>query len=604
MNSNQREIIQQAQDFARAVHGEDSSGHDWWHIQRVTRIARILAYLEGANSYLCELSAYLHDIADEKLNESKEAGYKRVQKWLMQTGVEASDQELVLEIISTMSFSGGSGRPMRTLEGQIVQDADRLDAIGAIGVARSFAYSGWKGQSMYDPAIPLRTQMTREEYRKGQSTVINHFYEKLLKLKNLLNTESAKLLANGKHQEVELFLRAFDKEWAMGNEAYLHESPIHRGHVSRIHIAFDDSTAGSLRIMLRSKPGEMVVTLGDNLMVGPLVKDQDFSRSFAARNDWFQARYSASDADEKKSMLLESAVDWLIWPQQLMEWPCVIWTGNAASEQLGLRRLLSLIPDHPNAVLLNATSILHRLNPNVSYRGTFEMGPDSLQNVLDNTEHVRLSLQEQASYREDWQRLLNEDGTFRVLQRDVLVTVPESYYDDEILKAAYRIGARNGFYKKSARIVGEVIGHGELAVSDSFIEYRVRHLIQQGAFNYTGELDAMRNYSVSLVDPSTPEEQWSNEQRLAKSMKVKMLLEEMMEIHLAERGIMEQLSQMDVAELNLPVSKTETESPVSDIQSHIDGLMITYKTHIEQRGSMMDSLVKMLSRLDEADPDE
>ncbi|MGG3279259.1 DUF3658 domain-containing protein [Paenibacillus solani] len=606
MNSTQSYIIQQAQHFARAVHGEDSSGHDWWHIERVTRLARILAYLEGANSYLCVLSAYLHDIADEKLNESKEAGYKRVQKWLMQTGVEATDQELVLEIIHTMSFSGGSGQPMRTLEGQIVQDADRLDAIGAIGVARSFAYSGWKGQSMYDPAIPLRTQMTSEEYRKGRSTVINHFYEKLLKLKGLLNTESAKLLATGKHQEVELFLRAFDKEWAMGNESYLHESPIHRGQVSRVHIAFDDSTAGSLRIMLRSIPGEMVVTLSDDLMVGPLVKDQDldFSRSLAARKDWFQARYSVSDADEKKSMLLESAVDWLTWPRQLMEWPCVIWAGNAASEQLGLRRLLSLIPDHPNVMLVNAASILHNQNPNVSYRGTFEIGPDSLKNVLDTTEYVRLTRQEQASYREDWQRLLNEDGTFRVLQRDVLVTVPESYYDNEILKAAYRIEARNGFFKKSARIVGEVIGHSELAVSDSFIEYRVRCLIQLGALTYTGDLDAMRNYSISLVDASTLEEQWSNEQRLAKSVKVKMLLEEMMEIHLSEQGIMEQLGQMDVAGLNHPVCTTETGSTGSDIQAHIDRLMITYKTHIEQRGSMMDSLVKMLSRLDEADPEE
>lgn len=603
MNSNQREIIQQAQDFARSVHGADSSGHDWWHIQRVTRIARVLAYLEGANSYLCELSAYLHDIADEKLNESKEAGFIRVQEWLVQTGVEASDQEHVLEIINTMSYSGGSGEPMRTLEGQIVQDADRLDAIGAIGIARSFAYSGWKGQSMYDPAIPLREEMTREEYRKGKSTVINHFYEKLLKLKNLLNTESAKLLAAGKHQEVELFLRAFDKEWAIGNESYLHESPIYRGHVSRVHIAFDESTAGSLRIMLRSKPGEMVVTLSDNLMVGPLVKDQDFSRSFAARNDWFQERYSASHTDEIRLVLIESAMNWLTWPKQLMEWPCVIWAGNAASEQLGLRRLLSLIPDHPNVMLVNATSI-HEQDPNITYRGTFELDSDKLRTALDFTENASMTPKDQAAYRADWERLMKEDGVLRVPQGDVLHTVPESYFDEEILKAAYRIEARNGFYKKSARIVGEVIGHGELAVSDSFIEYRVRYLIWQGVFNYTGELDAMRHYSISLVDASTPEEQRSNEQRLAQSVKVKMLLEELMEIHIAEKGIMEQLGQMDVAGLHLPVSKTETESLGSDIQAHIEGFMNTYKTHMEQRGFLMDSLVQMLSRIDNADPTE
>lgn len=604
MNSNQREIIQQAQDFARIVHGADSSGHDWWHIQRVTRIARTLAYLEGANSYLCELSAYLHDIADEKLNESKDAGYKRVQNWLMQTGVEASDQKLVMEIISTMSFSGGSGEPMRTLEGQIVQDADRLDAIGAIGIARSFAYSGWKGQSMYDPAIPLRTEMTREEYRNGKSTVINHFYEKLLKLKNMLNTESAKLLASGKHQEVELFLRAFDKEWALGNESYVHESPIHRGQVSRIHIAFDDSTAGSLRMMLRSKPGEIVVTLSDNLMVGTLVDDQDFSRSFAARKDWFLARYSVSDADEKKSFLLESAVDWLNWPQQLMEWPCIVWAGNAASEQLGLRRLLSLIRDHPNVMVVNAVSIHQHSNTNITYRGTFELDSDKLRTALDSKELVPLTPKEQADYRADWKRLMKEEGVLRVLQGDVLRTVSESYFDDEIVKAAYRIEARNGFYKKSARLVGEVIGHGEWAVSDSYIEYRLRYLIQQGVFNYTGELDAMRNYSVSLVDDSTPEEQRSNEQRLAKSVKMKMLLEEMMEIHLTEKGIVEQIGQMDAAGLHLPVSKTEMESLGSDIQAHIEGFMNTYKTHMEQRGFLMDSLVQMLSRIDNADPTE
>ena len=214
----QSDIIRQARDFARAVHEGEASGHDWWHIQRVTRIARILAHLEGANVYICELSAVLHDVADEKLNESKEAGYERVRHWLEQAGVEASDQERVLGIIGTMSFSGGTGSAMQTLEGQIVQDADRLDAMGVIGIARTFAYSGWKGQSMYDPSVPLREHMTLKEYRKGKSTAINHFSEKLLKLKDRMNTESAKLLADGKHQSLELFLEAFDEEWGMGNE--------------------------------------------------------------------------------------------------------------------------------------------------------------------------------------------------------------------------------------------------------------------------------------------------------------------------------------------------------------------------------------------------
>lgn len=599
MKSTHSQIIQQAQGFARAVHERDASGHDWWHVQRVTRIARLLAYLEGANPYICELSAYLHDVADEKLNESKEAGYERVQEWLKQAGVEASDQETVLEIISTMSFSGGTGSAMRTLEGQIVQDADRLDAIGAIGIARTFAYSGWKGQSMYDPFIPLREQMTPEEYRKGKSTAINHFYEKLLKLKDKMNTESARLLADGKHQSLELFLQLFDKEWAMGNDAYLNESPIHRGNVSRVHITFDDSTAGSLRMMLRSKPGEIVITLDDDLMVGPLPKDHDFSHSFSTRNEWFQERYSITHADDRKLTMLQAAFAWLTLPQQLNELPCLIWAGDSASEQLGLRRLLSLIPDHLDVRLVNATSIHRQQNPNSWYRGTFEMASEKLQIVMDTSEeHVPLSPQDQAGYRADWQRLVSDDGFLRVLQGEELRTVPESYYDADILQAAYRLEARHGFFKKSARIIGEVIGMSDLTVSDPFIEYRVRHLIQEGALTYNGELTAMRNYSISLVDTSTPEEQWTHEQRLAKVVKLKSLLHEMMEINHAERGLMEELRQLDAEGLGSSVS-TNPEAFRSSIQTQIDNLLRTYQHHQEQRVSFMGSLEKVLTQIDE-----
>lgn len=604
MKSTYSQIIQQAQGFARSVHDRDASGHDWWHVQRVTRIARLLAYLEGANPYICELSAYLHDVADEKLNESKEAGYERVQHWLKQAGVEASDQETVLEIISTMSFSGGTGNAMRTLEGQIVQDADRLDAIGAIGIARTFAYSGWKGQSMYDPYIPLREHMTREEYRKGKSTAINHFYEKLLKLKDKMNTESARLLADGKHQSLELFLQFFDKEWSMGNEAYLNESPIHRGNVSRVHIAFDDSTAGSLRMMLRSKPGEIVITLDDDLMVGPLPKDHDFSHSFSTRNEWFQERYSITHADDRKLTMLQAAFAWLTLPQQLNELPCLIWAGDSASEQLGLRRLLSLIPDHLDVRLVNATSIHRQQNPNSWYRGTFEMASEKLQIVMDTSEeHVPLSPQDQAGYRADWQRLVSDDGFLRVLQGEELRTVPESYYDADILQAAYRLEARHGFFKKSARIIGEVIGMGELTVSDSFIEYRVRHLIQEGALTYNGELTAMRNYSISLVDASTPEERWTHAQRLAKVVKLKSLMSEMMEINHSERGLMEELRQLDAEGLGSSVF-TNPEAFRSSIQTQIDSLLSTYQQHQEQRVSFLGSLEKVLTQIDERAPKE
>ncbi|SEL98057.1 uncharacterized protein SAMN04488688_107187 [Paenibacillus sp. cl141a] len=599
----QSHIIRQAQDFARAVHEGDASGHDWWHVQRVTRIARILAHLEGANVYICELSAVLHDVADEKLNESKEAGYERVRHWLKQAGVEASDQGHVLEIVGTMSFSGGTGSAMQTLEGQIVQDADRLDAMGVIGIARTFAYSGWKGQSMYDPSVPLREHMTLEEYRKGKSTAINHFSEKLLKLKDRMNTESAKLLADGKHQSLELFVDAFDKEWAMGNEAYLRESPIHRGNVSRIHIAFDESTAGSLRIMLQSKPGEIVVTLGDHLMAGPLPNDHDFARSFSTRKQWFEERYSTAHAEDRKLTMVQAAFAWLTWPQQMKEMPCLIWAGDAAAEQLALRRLLTLMPDHSEVRLVNATSVLHQQNPNQRFKGTFEMNANQLQHVLDAAEPVPLSPQAQAGYRADWERLLSEDGFLRVFQGDMLCTVPLSYYDEEILKTVYRLDARHGFFKKSARVIGEVIGQGELTVSDSFIEYRIRHLIQTGALTYSGELDAMRHYSVSLADASGPKEQWSHEQRLAKAAKLKSLLSEMMEMNYTETGFMEELRQLDAESLGLS-ELSGSEALTGNIQTEINHLLSTYEDHKIQRVSLMRSLEKALIQIDETAPKE
>ena len=362
-------------------------------------------------------------------------------------------------IIGTMSFSGGTGSAMHTLEGQIVQDADRLDAMGVIGIARTFAYSGWKGQSMYDPSVPLRERMTLEEYRKGKSTAINHFHEKLLKLKDRMNTESAKLLADGKHQSLELFLEAYDKEWAMGNEAYLRESPIHRGNVSRIHIAFDESTAGSLRIMLLSKPGEIVVTLGDNLMAGPLPNDLDFARSHSTRKEWFEnviaprmRRQEINDAAGSVRLADLASAD---------ERNAMLDLGRRfRGGTAGPAKIAVLMPDHSEVRLVNATSVLHQHNPNQWFKGTFEMNANHLQLVLDAAEPVPLSPQAQEGYRADWERLLREDGFLRVLRGDMLCTVPESYYDEEILKTVYRLEARHGFFKKSARVIGEVIGRG------------------------------------------------------------------------------------------------------------------------------------------------
>jgi uncharacterized protein len=212
-------IVKEAREFVKNRLGSDSSGHDWWHIERVTRTALFLAKEEGADIFVCELAALLHDVADEKLNPSLEEGLNAVLKWLDVHGVEKEAAEHVMQIISTMSYKGGKNAPVTTKEAKVVQDADRLDALGAMGIARTFAYAGWKGDLIYDPAQPSRKEFTHEEYRHGKSTAINHFYEKLLKLKDLMNTESGKRMAESRHSFMERFLEQFYAEWAGRDEA-------------------------------------------------------------------------------------------------------------------------------------------------------------------------------------------------------------------------------------------------------------------------------------------------------------------------------------------------------------------------------------------------
>jgi uncharacterized protein len=215
---NETNILQAARDFVKEQLSGDSSGHDWWHIERVTRVAKTLAVEEGADVFICELAALLHDIADEKLNASMEAGMARVSRWLAENNVQEQAAAHVLQIIGTMSFKGGGNPPVATLEGKVVQDADRLDALGAIGIARTFAYAGWKGDPIYDPEHPYRKELTHAEYRNGKSTAVNHFYEKLLKLKDLMNTESGRRLAESRHAFMEHYLEQFYTEWNDGGE--------------------------------------------------------------------------------------------------------------------------------------------------------------------------------------------------------------------------------------------------------------------------------------------------------------------------------------------------------------------------------------------------
>lgn len=187
-----QEQIQKTVAFVKNILETDASGHDWYHIERVHKLAISLSEKEGGDRFVIEMAALLHDVADEKLNESEEAGMKKVSDWLEGLDVTEEEKKQIIHIIANMSYKGGHGGNVETLEGKVVQDADRLDALGAIGIARTFAYGGAKGRLMYDPNIPPREGMTKEEYRKNNDPSLNHFYEKLLKLKDLMNTEAAK----------------------------------------------------------------------------------------------------------------------------------------------------------------------------------------------------------------------------------------------------------------------------------------------------------------------------------------------------------------------------------------------------------------------------
>lgn len=208
-----KNTLEEARRFVFYEMTSDTSGHDWWHARRVSEMARKIAAEEGADPNLCELAALLHDIPDDKRGLPEEEGLSRVRAWLTSQHLCTETIGHILVIIQTMSFRGGNNPPMESLEGKIVQDADRLDAIGAIGIARTFVYSGHSGQKMYDPGIPVRDSMTRKEYRDGTSTAINHFYEKLLKLEKLMNTSYARKIAAERQTVMMDFLRQFMKEW-------------------------------------------------------------------------------------------------------------------------------------------------------------------------------------------------------------------------------------------------------------------------------------------------------------------------------------------------------------------------------------------------------
>jgi len=207
--------IEQIRQHVKNKFASEGTGHDWHHIERVTRNALLIAETEGGNLTLIELAALLHDIDDHKFNGGDlEAGARTARKLLSELGVDETVIEQVTHIIATVSYKGAHVHSVpSSLEGQIVQDADRLDAIGAIGIARAFAYGGSKHRAIYEPEQQPELHETAQAYISSGTHTVNHFYEKLLLLKNKMNTETGKRLAAERHDYMENFLAQFYREW-------------------------------------------------------------------------------------------------------------------------------------------------------------------------------------------------------------------------------------------------------------------------------------------------------------------------------------------------------------------------------------------------------
>ncbi|MDX1945086.1 MAG: HD domain-containing protein [Pirellulaceae bacterium] len=212
---NEQHILQQTAAHVRSLLAGDSAGHDWFHIERVRRTALAIGREEGADLFVVELAALLHDVADWKFaGGDHTAGPRAARDWLANLSVPAATSEHVAAIIAGLSFKGaGVPTPMPTLEGRVVQDADRLDALGAVGIARAFAYGGSRGRAMHDPAIPPQTHASFEAYKKNAGPTLNHFYEKLLLLSDRMNTPTGRRLAAARHRYLEQFLEQFLAEW-------------------------------------------------------------------------------------------------------------------------------------------------------------------------------------------------------------------------------------------------------------------------------------------------------------------------------------------------------------------------------------------------------
>lgn len=213
---NKSEIIEQTRAFVEEKFTSEGSGHDYWHMYRVWQLAKHIAASEdNVDTFTLELAALLHDIADWKFHDGdEEAGPRAAHQWLASQGVDSAVIEHIEDIIRNVSFKGANVETkLRTIEGQIVHDADKLDAIGAIGIGRTFAYGGSTGRPMHDPNVAAKQHDTFEAYKNSNSPTTNHFYEKLLLLKDRMFTKTGKEMAQHRHKVMEDFLEEFFTEW-------------------------------------------------------------------------------------------------------------------------------------------------------------------------------------------------------------------------------------------------------------------------------------------------------------------------------------------------------------------------------------------------------
>lgn len=209
------DVLARTEAHVREAMSGEGTGHDWWHVHRVRRMALRLAADEGADPYVTELAALLHDIADHKFHGGDEtAGPRAARAWLEGAGADAATVRHVCAIVAGVSFKGaGVETPMPTPEGRVVQDADRLDAMGAIGIARAFAYGGSRGRPLHEPGSAPEAHASFEAYQASTGATTRHFHEKLLLLGDRMHTAAARRVAEGRHRFMEEYLARFAAEW-------------------------------------------------------------------------------------------------------------------------------------------------------------------------------------------------------------------------------------------------------------------------------------------------------------------------------------------------------------------------------------------------------